>query len=56
MKVLFLEAARQELNDAVDYLELEFEGLGFRFKEEVNLALRRLSRHPKAWSIELEDV
>ena len=56
MRVLFLETARQELDDAVDFLELEFEGLGFRFKEEVNLAILRISRHPTAWSIELEGV
>ena len=56
MNVLFLEAAKRELDDAVDYLELEFEGLGIRYKEEVKLAIQRISRHPNAWSVELEDV
>lgn len=54
MNVLFLEAAKRELDDAVGYLELEFEGLGIRFK--VKLAIQRISRHPTAWSVELEDV
>ena len=56
MKVLLSETARQELDDAIAYLELEFEGLGHRFKQEVNVALRRISRHPTAWSIELADI
>lgn len=56
MKVRFLEVARQELDDACDYYELEFEGLGRRFKEDVRRSLKRISRHPFAWSIELEDV
>jgi len=56
MKVLFSETAHQELEDTIDYLELEFEGLGHRFKKEVNLALQRISRHPNAWSVELDDV
>ncbi len=34
MKVLFLEAARQEHNDAVDYLELESKGLDFGLKRK----------------------
>jgi hypothetical protein len=35
MKVIFSKYAKQELNDAVHYYELEYEGLGRRFREEV---------------------
>lgn len=56
MKVLFSETAHQELDEAVAYLELEFNGLGYRFKEKVNQALQRIARHPTAWSIELGDI
>ena len=56
MKVLFSALAKQELDDAVHYLELEFEGLGDIFKSEVKLAAVRIARHPKAWSVERGEV
>lgn len=42
MKVIFSSFARNELEDAFNYLELEFEGLGERFKSEVKLAAERM--------------
>ena len=42
MKVRFLETAERELEDAVDYYELESDGLGLRFKSEVKSALVRV--------------
>ena len=56
MRVLFSTLAHQELQSAADYLELEFEGLGVSFKAEVKLAAERISRHPRAWSIERGEV
>ena len=56
MKVLFSALAKQELDDAVHYLELEFEGLGDIFKSEVKAAAVRIARHPKAWSVERGEV
>lgn len=56
MKVLFSEFAKQELDDAVNYLEMEFEGLGESFKNEVRLAVERIRKHPLAWSTERGDV
>lgn len=56
MKVRFLETAERELADATDYYELESDGLGLRFKSEVEIALNRIIRFPYAWSIEVEDV
>ena len=56
MRVLFTSFARQELEDAVRYYELEFSGLGSRFKEEVRKAALRIAEYPQAWSIERGDV
>ena len=56
MRALFSALARLELDDAADYLELEFEGLGESFKAEVKLAAERISRHPLAWSVESGEI
>ena len=56
MRVIFTRIARQELEDAVRYYELEYSGLGHRFKEEVRRAALRMAEHPQAWSIERGDV
>ena len=56
MRVIFTRIARQELEDAVRYYELEYSGLGHRFKEEVRRAALRMAEHPQAWSIEQGDV
>lgn len=56
MKVRFSTLAQQELDDAVLYLGLEFEGLGERFKSEVKAAVLRIARYPLAWSVERGDV
>lgn len=45
MKIIFSQYAQQELYEAADYLELEFEGLGGRFKSEVKSAAERIARH-----------
>lgn len=56
MKVIFSKYAKQELHDAVHYYELEYEGLGRRFREEVRRAAIRISEYPKAWSVERGDI
>jgi plasmid stabilization system protein ParE len=56
MRVIFTSIARQELEDAVRYYELEYSGLGRRFKEEVKKAALRVANYPNAWSIERGDV
>ena len=56
MRVIFTRIARQELEDAVRYYELEYSGLGHRFKEEVRKATLRIAEYPQAWSIERGDV
>jgi plasmid stabilization system protein ParE len=56
MRVIFSKYARQELEDAVHYYELEYSGLGGRFKEEVGRAALRIAEYPRAWSVERGDV
>jgi plasmid stabilization system protein ParE len=56
MRILFTRLARQELEDAVRYLELEHPGLGRAFKAEVRKASLRIAAYPKAWSAERGDV
>ena len=56
MRVIFTRIARQELEDAVRYYELEYSGLGHRFKEEVKKAALRIAEYPQAWSIERGEV
>lgn len=56
MGVIFTKLARQEVEDAVRYYELEYEGLGRRFKEEVRKAALRTAAYPEAWSIARGDV
>lgn len=34
MRIIFTRYAKQELEDAIRYYELEYSGLGKRFKEE----------------------
>jgi len=43
MRVTFTRLARQELEDAVRYYELEYSGLGTRFKEEVRKTALRIA-------------
>ena len=56
MNVIFSKYAGQELTDAVRYYELEYEGLGRRFREEVRKAAIRIAEYPMAWSVERGDV
>lgn len=56
MRIVFTAFARQELEDAVRYYDLEYSGLGRRFKEEVRKATLRISAYPCAWSIERTDI
>lgn len=56
MNVNFSSFAKQELDDAVAYYDLELPGLGLKFKTEIKQALIRISEHPEAWSIEIGDI
>jgi plasmid stabilization system protein ParE len=56
MRIVYSTLARQELEDAARYYELEHEGLGERFRQEVKKAARRITRYPQAWSLERGEV
>jgi plasmid stabilization system protein ParE len=56
MKVIFSKLARKELEDAGNFYELEYSGLGLQFKAEVQKAALRIAQHPKAWSVERGDI
>ncbi len=56
MRVIFTRYAKFELENAVRYYELEYAGLGERFKEEVKNAVLRVARYPRAWSDERGDI
>ena len=54
MRVIFTRIARQELIDGIRYYELEYSGLGSKFKEEVRKAVLRIVAFPHAWSQSVE--
>jgi plasmid stabilization system protein ParE len=56
MKVVFSRIAKQELDDAKQFYEMEFEGLGKQFSEEIRKAAKRISEYPKAWSVQQGEI
>lgn len=50
-RIIFLDAAVEELEAAVDYYNLQSEGLGFEFALEIKRTLKRISDYPSAWHI-----
>jgi len=56
MRIIFSKLANQELDDAARFYEMEFEGLGKRFRYEAKKAAIRISEYPEAWSVELGEV
>ena len=51
MTTEFLPLAKSELDDAVEYYELQYVGLGARFKEESKATIKRISLFPQAWTM-----
>ncbi|MCX7192150.1 MAG: type II toxin-antitoxin system RelE/ParE family toxin [Proteobacteria bacterium] len=49
MHLYFSIAAREELDEAFEYLELQQLGLGYRFTNDVDEALARIRSQPLAW-------
>ena len=49
MKVVFLEIAEAELDDAFEYYESVQSGLGFRFLTEVELSNTRIQQFPLSY-------
>lgn len=49
MKVRFLQPARQELREAVEFFESRRSGLGLEFRDQVYAAVERIQDLPQAW-------
>jgi plasmid stabilization system protein ParE len=56
MKVIFSKLAKQELDDAANFYEIEYQGLGTQFRSEIKKSILRITEYPEAWSIERGDV
>lgn len=56
MRVIFSKLAKQELDDATHYYEIELQGFGKLFRGEVRRAVKRITVYPEAWSVERGDV
>ena len=55
-KIILTELANNELQDAIQYYEFQVSGLGIKFKNEVESALKRISEYPHVWSQERPEV
>lgn len=49
MKIKFLEIAQIELDQAIEYYNNEFPGLGEEFLGEILKAIGRIGEFPEAW-------
>jgi hypothetical protein len=56
MTVQFLQAAKAELDDAVEYYNRERSDLGYEFLWEVFFAIDRIKQFPQAWPVFYEDA
>ena len=50
MKIEFLPEAKVELDDAVEYYELQVKGLGVTFKSIARATIKRVATFPTAWT------
>ena len=48
MKITFLEEAKYELDEAIDYYDLQSPGLGQQFLQEILNTLDRVASFPQA--------
>jgi plasmid stabilization system protein ParE len=51
MKIEFLPEAKVELDEAVEYYELQVAGLGTTFKNVAQSTIKRIATFPTAWSV-----
>jgi len=49
MKIEFLPLAKSELEDAVEYYNLQVQGLGSRYKSEAKVTIQRIAIFPTAF-------
>lgn len=51
MNIEFLEPARTDLLEAVEYYNDQEEGLGFELSEEIRTTIERIVQYPTAWPL-----
>ena len=56
MKIKFLTLAKVELNDAAFYYNLELDGLGDKYKEEIKKSVLRIIKFPESWPLEKGNI
>ncbi len=56
MHVEFIEPASIELDDAIEYYDLQAPGLGKRFLDEILETIELISRFPQLWSQNTENT
>lgn len=49
MNIQFLDLAEKELDEAKEYYDIQYSGLGSQFLSEISNALERIKQHPNAW-------
>ncbi len=52
MNILFDALAEKEFNEAIEYYDIQMEGLGKQLKDEIRQALRILQRFPESGPVE----
>ena len=50
MKLLYLDAADSEFDEAIAYYNTKRSGLGFEFADEIKEAVERIKNYPEAWT------
>lgn len=50
MKIEFLPEAKEELDEAVQYYELQVKGLGATFESVAKSTIKRIATFPTAWT------
>lgn len=56
MQVEFIEPASLELDDAIEYYDLQTSGLGKKFLDEVLKTIQLINQFPQLWSSNTENT
>ncbi len=56
MKIVILDVARLEFNEAKEFYEIEQTGLGAKFENEIKNGILRIQQYPQAWSPERKET
>ena len=56
MKIVILDVARLEFNEAKEFYEIEQTGLGAKFEKEIKNGILRIQQYPQAWPPERKET